>query len=1245
MTSKKSLSLRQYVFQNFFKAALLPLLFIECALVLLYFSINYYNHRNSSETLHIESFWHLKEIVANQSRILSKDFGSIRELASVVQRESEYFFKHPDLVPTVEELRGEYKFAPNGVYYRSDKTEDASSLYYSTVADIGQKEKEKALRSEVLDPVYKNVKDANSSIVAVYLNTHDSMNRYYPFIDEVYTQYLPDMNIPEFNFYYLADKKHNPEGGPVWTETYLDPAGQGWMMSCIVPVYNGEFLEGVAGIDMTVDVLLKSVLNLVLPWDAKPFLVDKSGTIMAMPGGVEKLFGLTELRKHVYEKQVAADTFKPEEFNLLKSSKEQIRDIASNLLETDFSVEELSIDGKNYYLAQATVAETGWKLMVVADRDIILEPIDAMDKRARKIGYLAIACMVVFYLLFFLYLLRNASGMARNIAVPAVDISEKSSHIAEGRYETVFGESNIVELDALSSSYSKMVREIQTLHQNLQEKIKTANLEIAEREQVQLALQQRERDLVEAKELAEAANRAKSRFLANTSHEIRTPMNAIIGFLQLARNTELTEQQQGYLLKINQSAESLLGILNDILDISKIEADKLEIENREFDLSEVMQNLSYTMATRAHEKELELIFDLSADLPRKLVGDPMRLGQVLLNLISNGIKFTEEGEIVVSVEQVETIGRVALLKFAVRDTGIGIPKDEQELLFQPFHQVDGSTSRRYGGTGLGLAICKKITQLMGGEIHVQSKAGEGAIFWFNVPFEMSGDGEAEERPIPDALAGLKVLVVDDNKTCLKVMTHFALQLGFVAESAPSGEKAIKMIVQADKEGKPFKLVLIDWRMPELDGVETCRKIRKESGLQELPKAILVSKFEMAGLDLPPSDDVLDGVMSKPVTQSLLYDKVLGVFGYEGIDRGNMVRRSGLLARGLEKIRGARILLVEDNDINQQVASELLRGEGFFVTITENGREGVEAVKNGSDDGFDIVLMDIQMPVMDGNSATREIRQDRRFKDLPIVAMTADAMSGVRESAIAAGMNDYITKPIVPDVLLKTLVKFVPPGERQLPGDYVAGKEKKAKEVQGMPEIAGVDVDSGINRIGGDVERYRQVLGKFCRSQVDAARKIAEEVASGNLEQAMMLAHSLQGSSGNVGAVELQKQAKHLEELLQEEKVAEIGGELERLSHILEDVLYRVSNSLKRDAKPYLEVKPQSINEDELLALMERLRELLLDSDTEAQNVLADIQQRVRGSRLEGGFARVAVHVEGYDDEAALEELDRISTEI
>lgn len=494
MAESHPIPLCRFAFRELCKAALAPLLVIELALVLLYFSINAYNQARAADTLHRESVGHLQEIVDAQTRILGEQLAAVADLALALQGQTQHFFNTPTLQPPPADNPPTFGFAANGVYHQTNNT-GGGSLYYSTRTAVGPAEQHKAARSAALDPVYKHLFGANKNIVAVYLNTFDSMNRYYPFIESVYEQYLPDMNIPEFNFYYLADAAHNPGRNPVWTETYLDPAGKGWMMSCIAPIYRGDFLEGVAGIDITVKKFLDNILNLSLPWSAEAFLVDGKGTIMAMPNGVERLFGLSELREHVYKAQVAQDTFKPEEFNLLQTKINGVAETVGGLLRRDRAAAELRIGADCFLLAQATEPVTGWKLMVLADKNRILQPIAALEKNATRIGYAAIGGMLFFYILFFLYLLFNARRVAAKISDPVADISARSREIAKGNYDAAETRSGIAELDLLADNYAAMAAEIKALHASLSGEINRANLEIAERRHAQEALRASEQKL------------------------------------------------------------------------------------------------------------------------------------------------------------------------------------------------------------------------------------------------------------------------------------------------------------------------------------------------------------------------------------------------------------------------------------------------------------------------------------------------------------------------------------------------------------------------------------------------------------------------------------------------------------------------------------------------------------------------------------------------------------------------------
>ncbi|CAG2144662.1 response regulator [Cupriavidus numazuensis] len=542
-----------------------------------------------------------------------------------------------------------------------------------------------------------------------------------------------------------------------------------------------------------------------------------------------------------------------------------------------------------------------------------------------------------------------------------------------------------------------------------------------------------------AKRTAEEATRAKSLFLANMSHEIRTPMNAIIGFSQLALKTELNRKQADYLSRIHDAGTSLLGIINDILDSSKIEAGKLSIERAEFSLDSVFDRVTTLIGHRVADKELELVFDVRDDVPETLVGDPLRLGQVLTNLIGNAVKFTTQGLILVHVACVERLGEQLTLEFSVRDTGIGMTPEQCGRLFQPFTQADGSTTRKYGGTGLGLSISKKLVELMGGAISAESTAGVGSMFRFSVRLGVGSD--TGQRILPGEMRDWRVLVADDNPAARATLVTLCTRLGLRAHEAGSGHEALAAVELASQNGQPYRLVLIDWLMPGMDCIETARAIKADASS---PAVVMAIAFGRDDIRSEAEEIPLDGYLSKPVHASVLLDALQELKGSSGASVQQVARKRE------PRLDGLRVLLVEDNTTDQQVAVELLERVGAVVDVAESGQAAIDRVR--SEGIHDLVLMDIRMPDMDGVAATSAIRALQGAESLPIVAMTAHATEEERKRCLAAGIDAHIAKPIESDILYTTLARWrgtesQPYAQRSAPQRQEAASDETLRQLR------------------------------------------------------------------------------------------------------------------------------------------------------------------------------------------------------
>lgn len=813
-----------------------------------------------------------------------------------------------------------------------------------------------------------------------------------------------------------------------------------------------------------------------------------TGYALADPSFLERMKAMMGYEFTVFVGDELISTTLPPEADVVLGGKMPPLIARTVLEDKDIFIGQAGAPNNPYIVAYKPVLDSAGSTICTFATGIPIKQIDMLRQNNlvnAVVIELAVVGLVIALLFFY---------VQRIIIKPLADMAEAAVQMTDGNHEIELKHHSNNELGLLSDTLRTMLKRL--------------NSQIED-------LHQREADLKLALEKAEQAEQAKAQFLANMSHEIRTPLNAIIGMAYLAQKTELTPKQRDYLLKIHQSSTLLLGIVDEILDFSRIESGKVVIENIEFELEKLILGTNAFISRQAQEKGLEFVCRISPEIPSHLKGDPLRLAEIVSNLAGNAVKFTEKGQVVVDAGLIDRSNERVKLQFSVSDTGIGMTPDEQEHLFEAFAQADNSTTRRFGGTGLGLAICKNLAELMGGNLEVRSKKGSGSTFIFTAWFDIVAD-KGKQLGLPHDISGKKALVVDNNEAARSAFIEYLTALNLHAESASSGEEALLLAQQMDGKD-PFEVVFVDQQMNSgMGGVETAVKLKEPAYLTNIPMVVILMVSGEEHLHLP--NGYINDVLVKPVSQSMIYDCLLQLFapGHQGSIEDYTAPEKDY------RLSGFKILLAEDNEINLQFAVELLQSQGVRVDVARNGQEAVRILEEAEIKTYQLVLMDLQMPVMDGFEAVKRIRT--KDGHIPIIAMTALATVDERQKCFEAGMNDYISKPIEVDSFLATLSKWL--------GAHLESTEQEGTDLN--IEIAGIDTEQGLRRAAGNKDLYVSLLINFAKQQEGFITGINQAVLDRDFALAQRLTHTLKGLAGNMGHIQVMPLITQLEKWLQTE---------------------------------------------------------------------------------------------------------------
>lgn len=882
-----------------------------------------------------------------------------------------------------------------------------------------------------------------------------------------------------------------------------------------------------------------------------------------------------------------------------------------------------------------TLADTDRVIEITYDQTLINEKLSELLYSTIASAF-TISLFIVIGILYF----------TNRLTKPIEALKRGAEKIAQGDYSSKVPVLTDDEVGELAESFNIMIEEInlsftkiegqnailEDYNRNLEKKVNDRTKEIALRN---TELEDKNHELEIAWIKANEARESKSNFLAMMSHEIRTPINSIVGMVYLLFRTKLDGRQIDFVNKIKDSAENLLQLVNDVLDLSKLEAGKTQLEAIEFNLEEIFELVSNQIGLKASEKNIELIFSYDGDIPKHLIGDPLRLRQVLLNLLNNAVKFTERGEIVVKTELISQKNHEFRILFSVKDTGVGIESSKLSSLFQPFQQADDSITRKYGGTGLGLSICKHFVELMKGEIWAESEINKGSTFSFTGIFR-EGDGKPTlSIKHLETFHDMKVLLTDDCKTSRDVLYEMLYPYFDRLDFAASGEEALALVEAKGIHEKAYDLILVDWKMPGMDGIETSRLIKAKNHMQKVPTVLMLTGYDLDEVKRIDKNHDVDAFLSKPIIQSTLLMTIAQLMGLRVDKISEKETKEEQTHLFLEPLDEVSILIAEDNLINQQILKVLLEHPLFRVDVVSNGSLAEKSVAQYD---YDLILMDVQMPELDGIEATRRIRGSGRHHGVPIIAMTAHALEEDRLKCLSAGMNDFISKPIVDILLYELIIKWLPDKALKISQLNVAQNMKPMEMTYG---ISALQTKQPLLNLHGDWNKYLDLLSTFKNQYGNASTTLTEWLMEGRREEALKLIHSIRGIVGNLGAMDLFIVAQKLEPEIQLERVDPNHPNVVAFKsefHKLLEEIDRLTNETINDARG------EELTDHMTLAqLIEKLREKLQNGQADTERLIPQVESHFTDEKILQMKNQMIAYIRNYDYEDALILLEKVAS--